>query len=247
MMWDALGRLRLPACLRLTRRMAVRHRHARSRVARRRGSTRIWPQGPPSRPCVERRAQCGDASAVRRPPGAVQRRAAQPGPGLRPGAPNEARGAARCLGHARRVCRDGTRPLREPSGLRRGCRAHSTAAHVRNRRDQLATVVADSRTSTGVPSTHLPTRTDIVARHGLTPREADVALLLARGRSRAQVAAALGLSPHTVRHHTEIVFRKLNVHARAAVAMALLGESQLATCAAAPALLRHPPGHLRPQ
>jgi DNA-binding CsgD family transcriptional regulator/PAS domain-containing protein len=56
---------------------------------------------------------------------------------------------------------------------------------------------------------------------GLTPREAEVARLLARGLSNAQVAAALGVSPHTAARHTDRVLPKLGVHARAAVAHAL--------------------------
>ena len=69
----------------------------------------------------------------------------------------------------------------------------------------------------------LPSRAAAVAR-GLTSRETDVALLLAQGLSRAEVASALSLSAHTVRHHTEAVFRKLGVHTRGAVALALLRD-----------------------
>jgi DNA-binding CsgD family transcriptional regulator len=68
----------------------------------------------------------------------------------------------------------------------------------------------------------LPSRAKLVERFGLTPREADVALLLARGLTRALIAERLGLSAHTVRHHTEGVFRKLAVNTRSAVAVALL-------------------------
>lgn len=68
----------------------------------------------------------------------------------------------------------------------------------------------------------LPSRTTLVERSSLTPREADVALLLARGFSRSRIAETLGLSAHTVRHHTEGVFRKLGVTTRSAVAVALL-------------------------
>ena len=70
--------------------------------------------------------------------------------------------------------------------------------------------------------TRLPTRRNVARQHDLTTREADVALLLAKGLQRTQIARTLGLSPHTIRHHTEAVFRKLNVHTRSAVAVALL-------------------------
>jgi len=58
--------------------------------------------------------------------------------------------------------------------------------------------------------------------YGLTPREAEVALCLARGSTRDRIARALNISPHTVRAHTEKVFAKLGVTARSAVAAAIL-------------------------
>jgi DNA-binding CsgD family transcriptional regulator len=51
--------------------------------------------------------------------------------------------------------------------------------------------------------------------HGLTPRERDVALGLARGESTAALAARLFVSPHTVRDHLKAVFRKVGVGSRA--------------------------------
>lgn len=59
--------------------------------------------------------------------------------------------------------------------------------------------------------------------HGLTPKEIDVARLLAEGRSNAGVAAALCISPHTARHHTERVMSKLRVRSRAEVGPRLRG------------------------
>ncbi|HKN65807.1 MAG TPA: LuxR C-terminal-related transcriptional regulator [Gemmatimonadaceae bacterium] len=55
----------------------------------------------------------------------------------------------------------------------------------------------------------------------LTRREAEVALQLARGATRKEIATALGISEHTVRAHTERVFAKLGVSARAAVLPAI--------------------------
>jgi DNA-binding CsgD family transcriptional regulator len=59
---------------------------------------------------------------------------------------------------------------------------------------------------------------------GLTVREAEVARLLARRLSNAELAAALGVSAHTARHHTERVMQKLGVRRRAEVAAALDGR-----------------------
>jgi non-specific serine/threonine protein kinase len=55
-------------------------------------------------------------------------------------------------------------------------------------------------------------------RYPLTGRETDVARLLLLGRSNAAVAAALGISESTARHHTERVLVKLGVSSRAEVA-----------------------------
>lgn len=52
---------------------------------------------------------------------------------------------------------------------------------------------------------------------GLTPKEVDVARLLAEGRTNAAVATALCISQHTARHHTEKVMSKLGVRSRAEV------------------------------
>ncbi|HJR16272.1 MAG TPA: LuxR C-terminal-related transcriptional regulator [Gemmatimonadales bacterium] len=52
-------------------------------------------------------------------------------------------------------------------------------------------------------------------RYGLTAREMEVATLLAQGRSNTAIAAALHISTHTARHHTQRVLAKLGVHSRA--------------------------------
>lgn len=59
-------------------------------------------------------------------------------------------------------------------------------------------------------------------RFGLTPRQTEVALLLARGMRNEAIARALGVTPHTARRHTEGVLRRLGAGSRAEVA-ALLG------------------------
>jgi DNA-binding CsgD family transcriptional regulator len=48
----------------------------------------------------------------------------------------------------------------------------------------------------------------------LTARERDVAALLARRATNREIAAALGISPHTARHHTQHVLRKLDLSSR---------------------------------
>jgi DNA-binding CsgD family transcriptional regulator len=58
---------------------------------------------------------------------------------------------------------------------------------------------------------------------GLTPREAEVAVLLARRARDPEIAAALGVSVHTARHHTEKVLRKLGLRRRTDVAAVLAG------------------------
>jgi DNA-binding CsgD family transcriptional regulator len=59
---------------------------------------------------------------------------------------------------------------------------------------------------------------------GFTVREAEVAQLLARRLSNAELAAALGVSVHTARHHTERVMQKLGVQKRRDVVTALLAR-----------------------
>lgn len=53
----------------------------------------------------------------------------------------------------------------------------------------------------------------------LTPRELDVLRLLGSGCSYGQVAARLGISPHTVVSHIKNAYRKLEVHSAAAAVM----------------------------
>jgi DNA-binding NarL/FixJ family response regulator len=73
-----------------------------------------------------------------------------------------------------------------------------------------------------VASPALPGAAMLQERLGLTAREAEVALALAEGLSLRAIAASLAVSVSTARFHTESVFRKLGVHRRSAVAMALL-------------------------
>lgn len=61
---------------------------------------------------------------------------------------------------------------------------------------------------------------------GLTTREREVAVLLASSLSTRDIAVRLGISLHTVRRHTEAVFRKLRVRSRVAVAEVVLGARE---------------------
>jgi DNA-binding CsgD family transcriptional regulator len=54
---------------------------------------------------------------------------------------------------------------------------------------------------------------------GLSPREAEVLVWVARGKSNAEIAAALQISTPTVKKHAERIFRKLGVKCRMAAAV----------------------------
>ena len=56
----------------------------------------------------------------------------------------------------------------------------------------------------------------------LTPREADVMHWLSRGKTDAEIAALLAISPRTVHKHLEHVYVKLGVETRTAAAMRTL-------------------------
>ena len=56
---------------------------------------------------------------------------------------------------------------------------------------------------------------------GLSPRQAEVAVLMARGLSSPEIADDLGIRPDTARRHAEAVLRRLDVRSRAAVLPAL--------------------------
>lgn len=57
---------------------------------------------------------------------------------------------------------------------------------------------------------------------GLTPRQREVALLLARGRSNKAIARELGIRPKTARRHTEDVLHRLGIARRSEVAALLV-------------------------
>lgn len=55
-------------------------------------------------------------------------------------------------------------------------------------------------------------------RKGLTEREAEILGWVGYGKTNDEIAAALHVSPHTVRKHLENIFEKLGVHTRTAAA-----------------------------
>ncbi len=57
----------------------------------------------------------------------------------------------------------------------------------------------------------------------LTPREAEVAGWMAKGKSNRDIATILSLSPRTIDKHIEIIFTKLNVENRTSAAAAIIG------------------------
>lgn len=72
----------------------------------------------------------------------------------------------------------------------------------------------------------LPTPKLIRDLFGLSQKEAQVALLLAEGKSNEEVARGLGISPHTARHHTERVLLRLGIRSRAQVPSKLLSGAR---------------------
>jgi DNA-binding CsgD family transcriptional regulator len=74
----------------------------------------------------------------------------------------------------------------------------------------------------------LPSVEALRTTHGLTRREAEIALLLAEGLTNSAIAERLFVSPHTARHHVENVMAKLEVQSRAAVATRLLSTQPIA-------------------
>ena len=101
--------------------------------------------------------------------------------------------------------------LRLPSGRYRLCASYDTA------------LLGDSSVLVAVErSSVLPSIERLKERSALTPREAEVAHLMARGRSDQEIADGLFISVHTVRRHTAQVLAKLGLQSRAGVAVALL-------------------------
>lgn len=57
----------------------------------------------------------------------------------------------------------------------------------------------------------------LASEHGLTPREAEVLVLLARGRTAAHISETLSVSLPTARTHIQHIYRKLGVGSQQAL------------------------------
>ena len=64
------------------------------------------------------------------------------------------------------------------------------------------------------PATPMDVVELLLGAYGLTARESEVADLVMRGRSTAQISAALFITPYTVQDHLKAIFEKVGVHNR---------------------------------
>jgi len=74
-------------------------------------------------------------------------------------------------------------------------------------------------------------------RLGLTPREADVLLWIARGQSNVEIGFSLHISPRTVKKHLEHIYRKMRVKSRLAASVCATAAWEARTASA----LKSPP------
>jgi len=70
---------------------------------------------------------------------------------------------------------------------------------------------------------------------GFTPREVEVAVWLARGRTNPEIATILGMRPRTVEKHVENILGKLGVENRTAAAIVIAGSASLNEAPPSPA------------
>lgn len=67
----------------------------------------------------------------------------------------------------------------------------------------------------------IPLRPDVRRNHGLTPRQMEIGLLMARRLSHKEIARKLGIRPNTTRRHERAVLTRLGVRSRHQVLAAL--------------------------
>jgi DNA-binding response OmpR family regulator len=100
-------------------------------------------------------------------------------------------------------------------------------------RERAAAAVQPASTSPApTPDASLLTPQQIMGACGLTMRQAEVALLIADGRTNPEIAERLGISRFTARNHAEQILARLKVASRWQVARALCDV--VAAAAAAP-------------
>jgi DNA-binding NarL/FixJ family response regulator len=104
-------------------------------------------------------------------------------------------------------------------------RAHrpalSAADSAKNLLDDVARGRVDRRAAEAVLDTAGVARSRARAAwpRGLTDREVEVLLLVARGQSNKEIAANLGISPRTAQQHVIHIYQKIDVSSRAAAAL----------------------------
>jgi HD-GYP domain-containing protein (c-di-GMP phosphodiesterase class II) len=137
--------------------------------------------------------------------------------------------AARVLGAA-----DAYASMREPRPHRPARSAEEAAAEMRAevRAGRLDGAAVDAVLEAA--GHRLPRRREAVA--GLTAREVEVLILLARGMSNRQIAERLVITPKTASNHVEHIYAKIGASSRAAAAMfavqhGLLPEEKVAVIA----------------
>jgi DNA-binding NarL/FixJ family response regulator len=74
----------------------------------------------------------------------------------------------------------------------------------------------------------------------LTPREAEIAALMAEGRTNAEIAATLGVSVFTIKNHVSNVLMKLHVHSHTEAAAFLLTSERSHSKSRSRAAIRKP-------
>jgi DNA-binding CsgD family transcriptional regulator len=95
--------------------------------------------------------------------------------------------------------------------------AHASWLSGRPEERRISVVLAPARPADTVPL--------LLAAHGLTRREADVARLVLRGASTGTIVDTLHISHYTVQDHLRAVFDKVGVRSRRDLAGRLLGQS----------------------
>jgi DNA-binding response OmpR family regulator len=99
-------------------------------------------------------------------------------------------------------------------------RVHAMGRRVVRERDA-SLVQPASHSPVSAPDVSQLTPQQIMGACGLTLRQAEVALLMAEGRSNPEIAELLGISRFTARNHAEHVLGRLQVESRWQVARAL--------------------------